>query len=106
MQMKPLSLIAWGLVALSSCATPLGAPRAPTHYANPVLDADFPDPAVIKAPDGFYYAYATQTEIGGKWVNIQRGAGPGAAAPPPGSSPGRRAGPARGRAPRRSRTVQ
>ncbi len=33
----------------------------PRTYVNPVLDADFPDPAVILAPDGFYYAYATQT---------------------------------------------
>ncbi len=40
-------------------------------YTNPVLDADFPDPAVIHAPDGFYYAYATQTQRDGKWVNIQ-----------------------------------
>ena len=45
----------------------LGCARAPDcsrhrrTYANPVLDADFPDPAVIRAPDGFYYAYATQT---------------------------------------------
>ena len=31
------------------------------HYANPILDADFPDPAVILAADGYYYAYATQT---------------------------------------------
>jgi arabinan endo-1,5-alpha-L-arabinosidase len=28
---------------------------------NPVLNADFPDPAVLRAPDGAYYAYATQT---------------------------------------------
>jgi arabinan endo-1,5-alpha-L-arabinosidase len=55
--------------ALSSCATPLGL--GPSSYTNPVLDADFPDPAVIKAPDGFYYAYATQTKVGDKWVNIQ-----------------------------------
>ena len=40
-------------------------------YSNPVLDADFPDPAVILAPDGFYYAYATQTLRGGDWVNLQ-----------------------------------
>ncbi len=40
-------------------------------YANPVLDADFPDPAVILAPDGFYYAYATQTLRDGQWINIQ-----------------------------------
>jgi arabinan endo-1,5-alpha-L-arabinosidase len=40
-------------------------------YVNPVLDADFPDPAVILAPDGFYYAYATQTLRDGDWINIQ-----------------------------------
>ena len=40
-------------------------------YVNPVLDADFPDPAVIKAPDGYYYAYATQTLRDGQWINIQ-----------------------------------
>jgi arabinan endo-1,5-alpha-L-arabinosidase len=40
-------------------------------YTNPVMDADFPDPMVIKAPDGSYYGYATQTERGGKWINIQ-----------------------------------
>ena len=40
-------------------------------YVNPVFDADFPDPAVILAPDGFYYAYATQTLRDGQWVNIQ-----------------------------------
>jgi len=40
-------------------------------YVNPILDSDFPDPAVIHAPDGFYYAYATQTLREGKWINIQ-----------------------------------
>ena len=40
-------------------------------YTNPILDADFPDPAVILAPDGFYYAYGTQTLHEGAWVNIQ-----------------------------------
>jgi arabinan endo-1,5-alpha-L-arabinosidase len=40
-------------------------------YTNPVLDADFPDPGVILAPDGSYYAYATQTQRDGKWINIQ-----------------------------------
>src|SRR6478735_2128703 len=51
------------------------SPLVPTSlgrtYVNPVLDADFPDPAVILAPDGFYYAYATQTLREGNWVNIQ-----------------------------------
>ena len=40
-------------------------------YLNPVLDEDFPDPAVIKADDGFYYAYGTQTLRDGQWINIQ-----------------------------------
>jgi arabinan endo-1,5-alpha-L-arabinosidase len=40
-------------------------------YVNPILDEDFPDPAVIHAPDGYYYAYATQTLRDGKWINIQ-----------------------------------
>ena len=59
------------LLALSifTAAAAQGRP-APT-YANPVLDADFPDPTVIRAPDGFYYGYATQTERGGRMINIQ-----------------------------------
>ena len=51
--------------AAAACAGPAAAPRA--EYANPVLDADFPDPAVLRAGDGFYYAYATQ----GNGTNIQ-----------------------------------
>ncbi|GAA4023673.1 family 43 glycosylhydrolase [Sphingomonas swuensis] len=40
-------------------------------YANPILDQDFPDPAVLLAEDGYYYAYATQTLRDGAWINIQ-----------------------------------
>jgi arabinan endo-1,5-alpha-L-arabinosidase len=40
-------------------------------YLNPILDKDFPDPAVIRADDGYYYAYATQALRDGKWINIQ-----------------------------------
>jgi arabinan endo-1,5-alpha-L-arabinosidase len=54
----------------AASATAAKAPPA-TTFANPVVDADFPDPAVLKAPDGFYYAYATQTERDGRWVDIQ-----------------------------------
>src|SRR3954462_9705732 len=54
---------------LSGCVTPAQAP--PSIYQNPVLDADFPDPTVIRAPDGSYYGYATQSERSGKWINIQ-----------------------------------
>ena len=41
-------------------------------YLNPVLDQDFPDPSVLLAPDGFYYAYATQTRLPSRQiVNMQ-----------------------------------
>lgn len=56
------------LFALAGCVTPSPALE---RFGNPVIDADFPDPAVLKAPDGFYYGYATQTERGGRMVNIQ-----------------------------------
>jgi arabinan endo-1,5-alpha-L-arabinosidase len=46
------------------------APAAGT-YVNPIFDWDFPDPVVIHAPDGYYYAYATQTLRDGQWINIQ-----------------------------------
>lgn len=53
-----------------SAGAVVSGPAANT-YANPILDADFPDPAVILAADGFYYAYATQTLRDGQWINIQ-----------------------------------
>ena len=28
-------------------------------YKNPVYGSDFPDPTVVRAPDGTFYAYAT-----------------------------------------------
>ena len=59
------------LLAASGCAAPIARPAPPASYVNPVLDADFPDPSVVRAPDHFYYAYATQTQRDGKWLNIQ-----------------------------------
>ena len=55
----------------SSPATPAGRDLVPTSYMNPILDLDFPDPTILRAPDGFYYAYATQTLREGEWINIQ-----------------------------------
>jgi len=40
-------------------------------YVNPVLATDFPDPAVLRAPDGWVYAYATQSNATGRTLNIQ-----------------------------------
>jgi arabinan endo-1,5-alpha-L-arabinosidase len=60
-------LLTFHAVALVSCAS---LPEGPT-YLNPVLARDFPDPAILHAPDGFFYAYATQTIRDGATVNIQ-----------------------------------
>ncbi len=40
-------------------------------YTNPVLDANFPDPTIIRAADGWYYAYGTQTKRAGRVINLQ-----------------------------------
>lgn len=40
-------------------------------YINPIYAADFADPTVIRAADGFYYVYGTNTEVDGETVNIQ-----------------------------------
>jgi arabinan endo-1,5-alpha-L-arabinosidase len=65
--MKRPSLLT--LLLLASCAaTPRGEPPG---FFNPVIDSDFPDPAILRARDGFYYVYATQTQRDGKWINLQ-----------------------------------
>ncbi|HXH52044.1 MAG TPA: glycoside hydrolase family 43 protein [Sphingomicrobium sp.] len=66
---KLLALL-FAVAMAGSCAVPQPAPTRAT-YSNPVLGADFPDPAVIRAADGFYYAYATQTERDGRMINMQ-----------------------------------
>ena len=50
---------------------PAAADPTPATYFNPVWDADFPDPTVIHARDGYYYAYGTETRRAGKVLNIQ-----------------------------------
>ena len=53
--MRLLPLLAASL--LTACAT---TPLPQSRFTNPVLDTDFPDPTVIQAGDGAFYAYATQ----------------------------------------------
>ena len=43
----------------------------PATYTNPIFDDNFPDPAVVRAPDGWYYAYGTQTKRAGRVINLQ-----------------------------------
>src|SRR5687768_9939301 len=57
-------------LAAAACAT-APAEHVPATFANPVIDSDFPDPAILRARDGYYYVYATQTERDGRWVNLQ-----------------------------------
>jgi len=53
-----------------TCHDDPDVPEGPT-YQNPVLNRDFPDPTVIAAPDGWYYAYGTETMINARPYNIQ-----------------------------------
>ena len=65
-------------VLAAACTQPASDPPAPTPstpaaeptpsattrpgtYTNPVFDHDAPDPGVLRAPDGTYYAYTTQS---------------------------------------------
>ncbi len=63
----PVTLLAWTL----GCA-PLPQSNS-AKSAGPILaiDSDFPDPAVLQAADGSYFAYATQGSVGGTMHNIQ-----------------------------------
>jgi len=49
----------------------IGLNRKAALYENPIFDLDFPDPTVIRAVDGYFYAYATQSVVNGRWQNIQ-----------------------------------
>lgn len=57
MHMKRLSIIVLLAAALCSCSGIKG--EAVATYTNPVIDRDAPDPTVIRAEDGTFYAYAT-----------------------------------------------
>lgn len=63
-----LLLLAVLALVTASCAT---APEPGATFANPVIDSDFPDPAVLRTKDGYYYAYATQTQRDDRWINLQ-----------------------------------
>lgn len=58
-----------GLPQLAAAQQP--ARQAAPTYTNPVWDADFADPTVIHARDGYYYAYGTETRRAGQVLNIQ-----------------------------------
>jgi arabinan endo-1,5-alpha-L-arabinosidase len=66
------------LAALAGLSASFGNDRsaAPAHsrvgtYRNPVINRSFPDPDVIRAPGGWYYAYATQGKHRSRHLDIQ-----------------------------------
>jgi arabinan endo-1,5-alpha-L-arabinosidase len=60
-----------GIASLGGCVAPAPQAGVAAGAVNPVLDANFPDPAVIRTDDGMFYAYATQGEADGAMQNIQ-----------------------------------
>ena len=54
-------------VLLAATAAPARQPPPPTV----AIDSDFPDPAVLRTADGWYYVYATQGDVDGRTQNIQ-----------------------------------
>src|SRR5215218_10230611 len=45
---RSIALVAFAFLGLGSCATPLARAPVQATFTNPVLDADFPDPTVIR----------------------------------------------------------
>lgn len=64
-----LSIIALVVLALAPAA--FAQRSRGSKYKNPVFDFDFPDPTVIRATDGWFYAYATQAIVEGRMHNFQ-----------------------------------
>lgn len=57
--MKFLFIVITIAALVSSCNTKL---QSSPPEKELVLDRDFPDPAILRAKDGTYYAYATQSQ--------------------------------------------
>ena len=51
-------------ILLAVAASAAASEATDTTYTNPVLEANFPDPTVIRGEDGMFYAYATQGRAG------------------------------------------
>lgn len=73
MQYSWLSLASIGIVlmGLSACGSNQPIHKSAALSTQPAIDANFPDPTVVYAPDGYFYAYGTNTVIDGKLIHIQ-----------------------------------
>ena len=70
-RLKAVGLMLFASLSLTACTTSTQIAEVRAKPENPVIDANFPDPAAVKSLDGFTYVYATQGEVGGKMQNIQ-----------------------------------
>ena len=59
------------LVVAFFCINAIKIDAQTKDFLNPVYTKNFADPTVIKANDGSFYAYGTNTVLDGKEVNIQ-----------------------------------
>ena len=70
-----LFLFCWIMAGVAACHTSQALQNTydnvPPKKNRPAIDANFPDPTVVRAPDGYYYVYATNTEIAGELLHIQ-----------------------------------
>jgi arabinan endo-1,5-alpha-L-arabinosidase len=58
------------ILAASAVTVSVVAASLAPAYMNPVLHNDAPDPTVIRAGDGFFYAYTTQSYYGARFLNL------------------------------------
>lgn len=61
----------WATAALAALLAGCAAVPEVRTYGNPLTAAEFADPAVLRAADGWFYAYATQGLREGRVLNIQ-----------------------------------
>lgn len=64
-------ILVYAMACLGGCVATPPIVQSSLTIDKPAIDANFPDPAGIRAPDGYYYVYATQGEVSGKMQNIQ-----------------------------------
>jgi arabinan endo-1,5-alpha-L-arabinosidase len=67
---KAVAGIAALIVVVVGAATAIVVASRGGTFDNPVYDHDAPDPSVIRAADGAFYAYTTQSLYGARLLNI------------------------------------
>ncbi|MDQ3323835.1 MAG: glycoside hydrolase family 43 protein [Acidobacteriota bacterium] len=68
---KVFCLLFIALFSTANLAQTAQTAKQAETWSNPIFDFDFPDPTVVRAGDGYFYAYATQAVVNGKLHHIQ-----------------------------------